>query len=102
MIDGRPKREHNRITMPKQNHISVEIEASFGSPFQEQVGTKMLKKLLHSWIEVCESKHRKNQIRFRITSHKLSTTPAMPRATRDENETTAGVASPIAVRGSRP
>jgi hypothetical protein len=59
---------HNQLSMPKPNHISVEIDAQFGSPFQERAAMGVLTKTLQAWIEFCHSKHSKNVIDFRITN----------------------------------
>ena len=52
--------------MPKLNHISVEIDATFGSHFQEESALAALQKLVQSWTEFYHSKHSQNLIRFRI------------------------------------
>jgi hypothetical protein len=59
---------HNQFTMPQLNHISVEIEATFGSQFQEESAVAMLEKVVQSWTEFYRSKHSKNTIRFRIVN----------------------------------
>jgi hypothetical protein len=59
---------HNQLSMPKPNHVSVEITAQFGSPFQERVSMGTLTKTLQAWIEFCHSNHSKNVIDFRITN----------------------------------
>ena len=59
--------------MPKLNHISVEIDASFGSGFQEEAATKALHKLMQSWTEFYHSKHSNNLLRFRITTVEMTT-----------------------------
>jgi hypothetical protein len=56
------------LTMANLNHISVEIDANFGSSFQEETALRMLEKVVRSWKEFHLSKHSKNQIRFRITN----------------------------------
>ena len=56
------------LTMAKLNHISVEIDANFGSSFQEKTALRMLEKVVRGWKEFYHSKHSKNQIRFRITN----------------------------------
>ena len=54
--------------MAKSNHISVEIEAQFGSTFQEEVAVRMLNKYIDAWRAFFLEKHSKNAIDFRITS----------------------------------
>jgi hypothetical protein len=54
--------------MARLQHISVEIDATFGSSFQEETALRMLEKVVRSWKEFHLSKHSKNQIRFRIAN----------------------------------
>ncbi len=54
--------------MARVNHISVEIEAQFGSAFQEETAVRMLHKYIHAWREFFLEKHSKNAIEFRITN----------------------------------
>jgi hypothetical protein len=56
------------LTMAKLNHISLEIDATFGSSFQEETALRMLEKVVRGWKEFYLSKHSKNQIRFRIAN----------------------------------
>ena len=60
--------------MPRQDHISVEIDATFGSAFQEESATAALHKLMQAWAEFYHSKHSSNRIRFRITNAELAAT----------------------------
>jgi hypothetical protein len=46
--------------MPKINHISIEIDAAFGSPFQEESALRTLDKMMAEWIDFYGSKHSKN------------------------------------------
>ncbi len=57
-----------KITMARSNHISVEIEAKFGSTFQEEVAMRMLPKYINAWKAFFLEKHSKNAIEFRITN----------------------------------
>ena len=68
--------------MPKLNHISVEIDATFGSGFQEEAATKALHKLMQSWTEFYHSKHSNNLIRFRITNAEMAAGRRTQRAVR--------------------
>ncbi len=52
--------------MARLNHISVEIDATFGSGFQEQTALRMLQKIVQGWRKFYLSKHSKNDIEFRI------------------------------------
>jgi hypothetical protein len=54
------------ITMARLNHISVEINATFGSTFQEETALRMLQKIVQGWRKFYLSKHSKNAIEFRI------------------------------------
>lgn len=54
--------------MARSNHISVEIEAKFGSAFQEEVAVRMLNKYIDAWRAFFLEKHSKNAIEFRITN----------------------------------
>jgi hypothetical protein len=54
--------------MARSNHISVEIEAKFGSTFQEEVAVRMLNKYIDAWRAFFLEKHSKNAIEFRITN----------------------------------
>ena len=58
--------------MPQLNHISVEIDATFGSQFQEESAVAMLEKVMQSWMEFYQSKHSNNHIRFRIICAELA------------------------------
>ena len=73
MIEVLHDRAHNQCSMPKLNHMSVEIDATFGSGFQEEAATKALHKLMQSWTEFYHSKHSNNLIRFRITTVEMTT-----------------------------
>ena len=52
--------------MAKLNHISVEIDANFGSTFQQETALRMLEKIVRGWKAFYLSKHSKNVIDFRI------------------------------------
>jgi hypothetical protein len=54
--------------MATPNHISVEIDANFGSAFQEETALRMLQKVVQGWKEFYLSKHSKNAIEFRIVA----------------------------------
>ena len=54
--------------MARLNHISVEIEAKFGSAFQEEVAVRMLHKYIYAWRKFFLEKHSKNEMEFRITN----------------------------------
>jgi hypothetical protein len=54
--------------MARSNHISVEIEAKFGSTFQEEVAVRMLNKYIGAWRAFFLEKHSQNAIEFRITN----------------------------------
>lgn len=54
--------------MAKTNHISVEIDAKFGSAFQEEVAVRMLNKYIYAWRAFFLEKHSNNAIEFRITN----------------------------------
>jgi len=60
--------------MPRQDHISVEIDATFGSAFQEESAVAALHKLMQAWAEFYHSKHSNTLIRFRVTNAELATT----------------------------
>ena len=53
--------------MKKTQHISVEIDVSFGSGFQEDAALRALEKLMQAWTDFWHSKHSKTLIRYRIT-----------------------------------
>jgi len=53
--------------MAKLNRVLVEIDATFGSDLQQQVGVRVLQTLLRLWIDDCHSRHSKNRIQFRVT-----------------------------------
>jgi len=67
--------------MPNLNHISVEIDAAFGSQFQEESALRMLHIYIQTWKEFYLEKHSRNAFDFRITSAALVKRP--PRTTRD-------------------
>jgi len=58
--------------MPRQEHISVEVDATFGSAFQGESAVAALHKLMLAWAEFYHSKHSNNRIRFRITNAELA------------------------------
>ena len=67
--------------MARLNHISVEIDANFGSTFQEETALRMLEKVVRGWKEFYLSKHSKNAIEFRVIN--VETAPKeSARATR--------------------
>ena len=61
--------------MARLNHISVEIEAQFGSAFQEETALRMLNKYIYGWKAFFLEKHSKNAIEFRITNAEQVTPP---------------------------
>ena len=65
-------RAHNRVTMVKRNHISVEIDATFGSSFQEEVAVRLLGKYIGIWRAFFLEKHKKNDIDFRVINAEVS------------------------------
>jgi hypothetical protein len=67
------------ITMARLNHISVEINATFGSTFQEETALRMLNKYIYGWKAFFLEKHSKNAIEFRITNAEEITTQRRPR-----------------------
>jgi hypothetical protein len=71
-IDALIDRAHNQLTMAKRNHISVEIDATFGSDFQEEVALHLLDKHIAGWREFFLEKHCKNAIEYRIINAELS------------------------------
>ena len=52
--------------MLTRNHISVEIDADFGSQFQEEAALRALENLLLGWSQFWQSKHAKTRIQHRI------------------------------------
>ncbi len=64
--------------MARTNHISVEIEAKFGSAFQEEVAVRMLPKYINAWKAFFLEKHSKNAIEFRITNAEQITPARKP------------------------
>src|SRR5579863_8879007 len=58
--------------MAKRNHISVEIDATFGSSFQEEEAVRMLGKYIATWRAFFLEKHSKNAIDFRVINAEIS------------------------------
>ena len=79
MIDLFANQAHNQLAMPKLNHISVEIDATFGSNFQEEVALHLLQKLVYAWKAAVLEKHSSNAIEFRITNAVFVTGPRRKR-----------------------
>lgn len=46
--------------------IEVEIEAEYGSEFQEDFGTRSLSLMLQAWVTYLSGSHKKNNINVRI------------------------------------
>ena len=65
--------------MQKLNRISVEIDASFGSNFQEETALRMLQKYVYAWKAFFLEKHSSNAIEFRITNAVFVTSPRRKR-----------------------
>ena len=67
--------------MARVNHISVEIEAKFGSTFQEETALRVLHKYINAWREFFLEKHSKNAIEFRIANaDQITPSTRRPRA----------------------
>jgi len=49
-----------------KKHISLDINATFGSEFQELVAMSALKTLLKGWVSFYRSSHKKNYIKFEL------------------------------------
>jgi len=58
--------------MVKRSHISVEIDATFGSSFQGEVAVRMLGKYIAAWRAFFLEKHSKNAIDFRVINAEIS------------------------------
>jgi len=43
-------------------HVSITIEATFGSEIQRDVSVKVLKEFLEAWTQNVESSHKKNKV----------------------------------------
>jgi hypothetical protein len=43
-------------------HVSITIEATFGSDVQRDVSVKVLKQFLEAWAQNVESSHKKNKV----------------------------------------
>jgi len=71
--------------MVKRNHISVEIDATFGSSFQEDIAVRLLGKYIDTWRAFFLEKHSKNAIDFRVINAELSGPP--PRRRRRAAQT---------------
>ena len=65
--------------MVKRNHISVEIDATFGSSFQEEVAVRLLGKYIGIWRAFFLEKHKKNDIDFRVINAEVSSPPRQRR-----------------------
>ncbi len=74
-IDALIDRAHNQLTMVKRNHISVEIDATFGSDFQEDSAVRMLGKFIGTWRAFYLKKHSKNAFEYRVINAQLSSPP---------------------------
>lgn len=69
--------------MVKRNHISVEIDATFGSAFQEEVALRLLGKYIGTWRAFLLEKHSKNAIDYRVINAEISSSPARDRLRSD-------------------
>jgi hypothetical protein len=87
-------RAHNRLTIAKLNHISVEIEAKFGSSFQEETALRMLHKYIYSRREFFLEKHSKNAIDFRITNAEQLTSRRGTPSSRKRQPAICRIAAP--------
>jgi len=63
---ARQLRQDDTMPTPDQAkpmlHVSITIEATFGSEIQRDVSVKVLKQFLEVWTQNVESSHKKNKV----------------------------------------
>lgn len=47
-------------------HVSIMIDATFGSEIQRDVSLKVLKEFLEAWTQNVESSHKKNRVAISV------------------------------------
>jgi len=54
-----PMTPNDRKSIP---HVSIVIDATFGSEIQRDVSIKVIKQFIRAWMENVKSAHKKNQV----------------------------------------